>query len=309
MLNKFLIIIAILFIILTGIIIYTVYYPPTGAQKVDLSKTAPLEHHKEMPSDSLKVAIGGIVSPRETAVYYKDLLVCISEKINKPIVSVQRSSYVEINDLLKNRQVDCAFVCSGPYVAAHDEFGAELLVVPVVKGTTFYCSYIIVYKDSPFQTIDDLKGKSFAISQVLSSTGRIYPAYLVTQRNSTIDAFFSSTTTIPGHDNVIKAVAEKWIDGAAVNSLIWDYMAETQPKYTSQTRIIHKSPQWGNPPFIVRKDLPAELKKKLQEVLLAMHTQPYGDSILRKKLLIDKFVEGDDGWYNPIRDMLKGPAK
>ncbi|MBI5779014.1 MAG: phosphate/phosphite/phosphonate ABC transporter substrate-binding protein [Planctomycetes bacterium] len=309
MLNRFIIIIAILFIILTGIIIYTVYYPPAGAQKVDLGKTVPLEHHKDTPSDSLRVAIGGIVSPRETAVYYNDLLACISEKIDKPIVIVQRSSYVEINDLLKNGQVDCAFVCSGPYVAAHDEFGAELLVVPVVNGTTFYCSYIIVHKDSPFQSINDLRGKNFAISQVLSSTGRIYPAYLVTRRDSTIDVFFSKTTTIPGHDNIIKAVAEKWIDGGAVNSFVWDYMAETQPKYTSQTRIIHKSPQWGNPPFIVRKDLDVGLKKKLQEVLLNMHTHPSGGSILKEKLLIDKFVEGDDKWYNPIRDMLKGHAK
>ncbi len=47
-----------------------------------------------------------------------------------------------------------AFICGGPYVIGHDEFGLQLLVAPMVDGKPLYYSYIIVGKDSEIENLD-----------------------------------------------------------------------------------------------------------------------------------------------------------
>lgn len=66
-----------------------------------------------------------------------------------PVELVQRGTYAEINELLRTRQIDFAFVCAGAYVRGGQEFGMEVLAVSVVEGSMTYYSYIIVPADSP----------------------------------------------------------------------------------------------------------------------------------------------------------------
>lgn len=136
------------------------------------------------------VAIAPVVSQKESYVYYEDMIQYISRKLGGPVRIVQRRTYLEINDLIRNNEIDFAFVSSGPYIEGNSKFGMKLLVVPEVDGKTTYNSYIIVPRNSSYTNLLDLRGRRFAFSDPLSNSGKLYPAYRLFLINETPEFFF-----------------------------------------------------------------------------------------------------------------------
>ena len=251
---------------------------------------------------SLKIAVSAMISPTETIVYYEDLLEYISKKTNHPIELVQRETYEEINDLVESQYLDAAFVCSGAYIDGREKFGMELLVAPVVKGKPVYYSYIIVPIDSGATSFEDLRGKKFAFTDEMSNSGKLSPTYMLALINETPDSFFSEYIFTYSHDKSIEAVAKGLVDGAAVDSLIWDYNSAKNPVYTNKTKIISKSQPYGIPPIVVHPDTNPDFKIELQNILLTMHEDPEGADIL-KQINIDKFTITNERVYDSIYEM------
>jgi phosphonate transport system substrate-binding protein len=276
----------------------------TNAKKIKLNERVDIIAAQQSNYDEVRIAVAGVISPREAFIYYNDIIDYISEKLGKPVKLVQRETYQEINDLVKNEQVEVAFVCSGAYIEGHDKFGMELLVAPLIYGKAVYYSYIIVPADSPVNSLEELRGKKFAFTDPLSNSGRLAPTYMLAKMNETPASFFGMYIFTYNHDKSIEAVAEKLVDGAAVDSLIWDYLNETRPELTSKTKIIEISQPFGIPPVVVHRDLDPELKEKLKEIFLHMHEDEKGRQIL-EKVKIDRFIETDDRAYDSIREMWK----
>lgn len=270
-------------------------------QKISLEKREAVVTEKKN-GKAIRIAVGGMITPREGFAYYRQFLDYLGEKMGQPVEFVDREDYAEINKLVGTRQVDVAFVCGGPYVDGNKKFGMELLAAPVAYGGTVYYSYIIVNNKSAFQQLSDLRGKRFAFTDPLSNTGKLVPTYILAKMNETPDSFFKKFSYLGSHDKSIQAVAEGVVDGAAVDSLIWEYANRTSPKFTSQTRIILKSPPYGIPPVVVPKELAAELKARLRRIFLEAHTDHKGAEIL-KKMHIDRFVTIEDRAYDSIREM------
>lgn len=271
--------------------------------KVDLS---PVEKERDespgqVPPD-LRIAIAAVISPKETFVLYKDLLNHISEKLGMRVKLVQRETYAEVNNLVRDDQLELAFVCSGAYVDGHDQFGMELLVAPVAYGEAVYYSYIIVPADSAISDFKNLRGKRFAFTDPMSNTGKLAPTYMLAQRHETPESFFSSVIYTNSHDRSIEMVANSLADGASVDSLIWEYINSKNPALTSRTKIIWKSEPYGIPPVVVPKGLAPDLKEKLRRLFLNLNQDETGRQILAS-LKIDRFVVLDDSRYDSIRKM------
>jgi phosphonate transport system substrate-binding protein len=298
--------------ILNGFILIAVFLPLlllTGcvqqeeAREVRLDRKSPLKVKEEHArGEPIRIAVGAMITPSDGFAYYRSMLTYIGEKLEKPVKFVDRQRYAEINSMLKTGQLDAAFVCSGPYVDGHEEFGLELLAMPVAYGKAEYHSYIIVYKDSPARTFEDLRGKSFAFTDPKSNTGKLVPTYMLAKMGETPDSFFGRYMFTYAHDKSIKAVALKLVYGAAVDSLVWEYSSRMNPKFTSRTRVLLKSPPYGIPPFVVRPGLDPGLKAGLREIFLKVHEDKNGAEILGG-MKIDRFVQGDDAAYDSVREM------
>ncbi len=251
----------------------------------------------------LRVAIAAVISPRGTVQSYQPLLDYLGEKTSRPVELIQRQTYAEINDLIENGSVDLAFVCTGAYVVGQRDFGMELLVAPQVKGRTVYYSYIIVPADSRAESLDDLRGQVFAFSDPMSNTGYLALTYMLQQRGETPDSFFKKFIFTYSHDNSIKAVAEKLVGGAAVDSLVYHFTVEREPEYGQKTRVIEASPPYGIPPVVVHPALNPDLKAQLRSILLHMHEDKRGQEALRE-VDIDRFVSIDDSAYDSAREVV-----
>jgi phosphonate transport system substrate-binding protein len=271
---------------------------------VDFSKTASADRPKSPDPEStqLKVAVAAIISPKETFIYYRQLLDYIGTKMGREIQFIQRKTYGEINELLAKGQIDLAFICSGPYAVGKERYGFQLVATPEVQNSHFYHSYMIVNKTSAFRTLEDLRGQVFAFTDPDSNTGKLVPTYWLWQMGEKVETFFKKTIYTYSHDNSILAVAKALVDGAAIDGLIWEYYHRKDPTFTSKTRIIRKSEPYGIPPIVASRFLPPDLKDRIRQVLFSMHRDPLGQNILNE-LMIDRFTPTRDEWYDSIRNM------
>lgn len=250
----------------------------------------------------LRVAVAAMVSPKQTLVYYKDLLDYIGEKTGREVVLIQRKTYAEVNELFPKDLIDLAFVCSGPYTSARSSYGFEGLATPVVRGEPYYRSYLIVQKNAPYETLADLEGKVFAFTDPDSNSGGLVPHFWLLQKNRTPTDFFDRVTYTYSHDNSILAVARGLVDGAAVDGHIWDYYQTKDPYFTAKTRVIKKSKPYGSPPLVASAFLDPHLKDDIQQVVLTMHTTEQGRQILNA-VMIDRFELPRKAWYESIQTM------
>lgn len=273
---------------------------------VDFSKTVPVARPGEASAHDppMRVAVAAMVSPRETFNLYRQLLAYIGSKSGRSLEFVQRKTYGEIDALLGKGQIDLAFICSGPYVRGKEKYGFALLAVPEIHGSHFYRSYLIVNKDSAFQSLEDLKGHTFAFTDPDSNTGRLVPTYWLAEIDQRPDTFFSRIIYTYSHDNSIMAVARGLVDGAAVDGLIWEYYQTKPTAFTSKTKIIKKSEPFGIPPLVASRQLSGETKARIQQLLFSMHQDPEGKKILAE-LMIDRFIPPHEEWYDTLKQMTQ----
>jgi phosphonate transport system substrate-binding protein len=269
---------------------------------VDLSQRESLPAVAQAEVIPLRLAVAAVISPKGTFESYSALATYLSEKLNRPVELVQRRTYAETNDLVESGEVDVAFVCSSAYVIGQREFGMALLVAPQVNGETVYHSWLIVPVNSPAQTMTDLRGKTFAFTDPWSNSGRMYPTVLVKEMGETPETFFSRTFFTYSHDDAIRAIANGVADGAAVDSLVYQYLVAREPWLGEQTKIIQRSPPFGIPPVVTSPHLRPQARAELQNILLEMANDPAGRKAL-KMLDIDRFVLVEDTIYDSVRDL------
>lgn len=161
--------------------------------------------------------------------------------------------------------------------------------VPILKplnkeGNPFYRSAIIVRRDSPLLRISELKGKTMAFGSLHSTSGNLYPRYLLWDNGIPLQAL-KSFSNLQHHDAVAKAVLKGQYDAGAVK----DVVAE---KYRPHgLRIL----AWSKPipavPLVVRKDTPPRVVQSITQALLKLdRTNPRHREIM--KTWDDEFSNG-----------------
>jgi len=270
--------------------------------KIDIKSTGEAPMADTASGTPVQIGVAAMLSPEYALPAYEDIVKYIGKKLNMPAKMLFTKDYASMNEMVKSRKVLAAFVCSGPYVTGHDEWGMKLIAAPSLYGRTSYFSYIIVNRSSELTSFGELEGKKFAFTDPQSNTGKLVPTYELALRHKTPDTFFSDYIYTGGHDKSIEAVAEGLVDGAAVDNMTWEYMNKTDPKYTSKTKIIAKLGPFCTPPFVTYPGCDPAIKRKMKSILLEMNSDPEGKAIL-DKLFIDRFVEVNDDCYKSIREM------
>lgn len=286
------------------------YNQPQGAIKVSLdekSAVPPVQqigsHDDGQPGEnSLRVAITGVLSPSKTLEHYQELLTYMGKSLGRQATLILKPTYTEINDLVEGQRADVAFVCGLPYVKGNQDFGMELLVAPQMYGETVYYSYLIVPQGSSATSLEDLRGASFAFTDPISNSGHLAPTYQLSLLGEAPVSFFGRYIFTNSHDNSIAAVADKLVDGVAVDSLVYDQMVANDRELESETKIIARWGPYGIPPVVISPALDPQLKQQLRDFFLDLHNSDEGMTIL-ENLAIDKFVPVPDDIYDSIREM------
>ncbi|MFQ6099435.1 MAG: PhnD/SsuA/transferrin family substrate-binding protein, partial [Armatimonadota bacterium] len=252
----------------------------------------------------LRVALAGVISPRSAITDYDDLIRYLETRLHLSATVVAGRTYAETNRLLRVGDADMAFVCTYAYVKGRHEFGLQLLAAPQVAGRACYQSYIIVPRGSKATRLTDLRGARFAFTDPLSFTGRIYVLSALSRQGVDAKTFFSKVIYTSSHDNSVHMVAKGLVDGAAVDSLVYDNLAARHDRIAAGTRIIERSPLFCSPPVVASPHLSDERARSLQEALLTMHEDEPGRLALQR-IGVERFVAVDDADYDSVRAIAR----
>ena len=274
---------------------------PYPEVEVDLAppRTPPAAVRTPPGQQPLRVSVATILSPQDTFSSYSRLFDLLGRRLGVPVQFVQRRTYSEVDDLLAAGKVDAALVCTGGYLdlLRRAPGTVAVLAVPVVAGRSTYHSLVIVPAGTGATTLADLAGKRFAFTDELSFSGHIYPTRLLQDQGHDPSRFFASTTFTRSHDRSIDAVSRSLVDGAAVDSLVYEALAARDPALRERTRVIHQSPAYGIMPFVVSTQVPPAVRDRLRDDLLRLHLDPEAAPLLRD-VHIDRFASPEPGLYD-----------
>jgi phosphonate transport system substrate-binding protein len=259
---------------------------------------APADDSADRPI--IRIAIAPIISPEKSIEMYKPFVDYVGEKLGRKAIGLYRRTYLETNELVRYQKCDFAIVCTYPFIRGERDFGMQALVVPLVKGETTYQSFIVVPKNSRATTLLDLAGKRFATADLISTTGWLFPAMKLMGEGKDPNKFFGEVITTGSHDLSLQAVIDGFVDGAGVHGIVYDLMVSEDPSIQQKVKILAKSPPFGIPPIVVHPNLDPKLREAILSVLLKMHEDDSGKSILTK-LQIDRFVVPEEDLFAPLR--------
>lgn len=205
----------------------------------------------------------------------------LTAEVGIPVQVMVPASYSASIQALISNHAQVAYLSSIPFVLARNEAPVELMLAEVREGRTDYDSVFVVRKDSPYQTLADLKGARMMFTSATSTSGyvmaysRLVNEGLVEKRQNP-GAFFRSVNFAGGYDRALIAVHRGQADVCAVS----DYTVEgdkadvyTTAAMRGELRVLAETP--GVPTHLVcnRKDLPADIKEKLKAAFLKLSAE------------------------------------
>ncbi|HEY6540884.1 MAG TPA: PhnD/SsuA/transferrin family substrate-binding protein, partial [Ktedonobacteraceae bacterium] len=228
----------------------------------------------------------------------------VEEKIGRPTTLTVGQSFDQIAD----GQVDVAFMCGLPYatLAESPACPLELLAAPVLRGERYqrkpiYFSDVIVRKESPYTSFDDLRGCAWAYNQQESHSGWNIVVYSLLKRGQT-PAFFGQLIATGSHQRSIAHVLNRQADAAAIDSHVLDVFLAHNPTAAAALRVIDMLGPSSIPPVVIARSVDQTLKRNIQEVFLTIHEDPQAASALRSGAF-ERFVKVKDDDYSDIREM------
>ena len=142
-------------------------------------------------------------------------------------------------------------------------------------GTKGYYSVLYVKADSPYQKIEDLKGKNLGLVDPNSTSGNNVPRFELNKMGIKPEEFFANVVYTGSHENAVIALQQGQVDGAfnwwndENESMLRRMERKSMAKY-DDFRIIYKSDQIVNSPFAMLTTLPADLQKGIKDAFFSV---------------------------------------
>lgn len=211
-------------------------------------------------------------------------------------------SYAVMKSLLQEDRVDVAYICGATYVDLKPVNKVELLVLPIVNNKPDYYSLIITKLNSPHNNLLDFKNTLFAMSDPESNSGFFVPNYEIVKHGYSMNDFFKKKIFTYDHGESIQAVLSGYVDGASVDSIVYQAFEVNHPLEAKKLKIVEKFGPYPTPPFVVRKSLSKNIKTQIQNALLEMSNEKIGKNIL-KLMAIDRFMKPQNVSYEKIKNI------
>lgn len=202
----------------------------------------------------------------------------LAKKLGVPVKIYRVSDYAGLVEAMRADQLEFSRFGPAVYSLGRRVLGDKLQ--PLFRdvdnnGQEGYFSVVVVRADSPYRSIADLKGKSFAFADPNSTSGYAFPAYFLRKQGFDPQAHFSGTVFSGGHDNSVLALVRGQFDGVATyqvngNSGVVQRLALRGMVPAGATRVIWTSPLIPASPFSTRANLPQGLKDAFVAAMMAM---------------------------------------
>jgi phosphonate transport system substrate-binding protein len=230
---------------------------------------------------------------------FSDFAAYLTREIGVPVKLRVAGDYAAVIEGQRAEQIHIAYYGPASYARAR-MIGVKTtpFAIEVGKGgVKGYYSVLWVKANSPYQKVEDLKGKNIAFVDPNSTSGNNVPRYALDKMGIKPEEFFGKVVYSGSHTNAIMALNQGTVDVAA-NQWFSDTdsevirMADKGMVKKEDFRIIYKSDQIVNSPIAYLESLPDDLKKKIE--------QAFFDAPKKDKAAFDKLSDGKNEPFQAV---------
>ena len=225
----------------------------------------------------LVLAVNPYKTTPELQVIHAELINYLEKALQREIVFVVSKDYNNLITLIEQGSVDIASISPKLFATLRVKDPA----IPYLASIKFadtqgnvrssYHSLIVTLSDSSIQTLADLKGKSFGFTDVDSTSGYLYPRFMMRQNGIDPAKGLGKIYMLKKHPKVIQALLEKSIDAGALNDSIYRSLSKAEQK---KIRILSTSEEIPYDLMLASKQMDEALVMKIRALLLAFHSTP-----------------------------------
>jgi phosphonate transport system substrate-binding protein len=94
------------------------------------------------------------------------------------------------------------------------------------------------------------------------------------------------------------------VDGSAIDSTVLEWFMAEREQLADKIRVIDTFGPSPIPPWVISRQVPANLRSDIRALLLHRHTETFG-RIMLDRARIDRFVAAEDRDYDLVRAVAK----
>jgi phosphonate transport system substrate-binding protein len=221
----------------------------------------------------------------------------IAEKTGIQITPVVATDFSGVIEAMCNGEAAMGALNTFSYILAHGRGCADVALVSVRFGSSFYSGQIITRADSGIETLADLAGKTFCRPDPLSTSGWIVPS--ITLRANGIDPDTDlEIVDAGGHDSVVTGVLNGDCDAGAT-------FVDARPEdVREEVIVIEESAPIPNDTISFAGEFDAALKEQITAALLTIAENPDNAQLLSDTYNWGGLAPAEDAFFDDFRQQL-----
>jgi len=252
----------------------------------------------------------GIISTESSQNLKQDwavLLADMEKKVGVKVNAFFAPDYAGVIEAMRFNKVHVAWFGNKSGMEAVDRASGEVIAQQIAEdGSPGYWSFLITHKDSPYNSIEDVKrnAKSIALGfgDSNSTSGFLVPGYYAMALHNLDPKSSFRVMRQANHEANLMAVANKQVDVATNNNESFEKFERRNPDKAKEIKVIWKSPLIPSDPMLVRKDLDPQLKAAIRDFFVGYGKDPREKQALHK-IGIGGFQASDNNQLLPIRQL------
>ena len=210
-------------------------------------------------------------APRQTVDQYGPVAADMEAALGHPVWLETAPTFAGFSRELAAARYDIAYIQPFDYLAAVEKYG----YLPLARIDGMLVAQIMVRQDSPYQTIESLRGTTIALPPAPSANARLVLRAL--REHPLVPGRDVEVRHFNTHDSCLQQV---WAGLASACGTSSALIMEFEQRMQAKLRSVHDTPAIPQPAFVVHRRVPAEHRARLQKMILAWSDSEAG----RKRL-------------------------
>jgi phosphonate transport system substrate-binding protein len=259
------------------------------------------------PSKTLRVGFVPAEDVQQVIRNAQPIVDILHRRLGMEVQPFVATDYTGVVEALRVNKLDIAFLTPASYVLAKNEANVRVALKSEREGNPYYYAAIITRADSGIKQLEDLRGKSFAFGDPLSTSANVFPRKMFHERGIDPVRDFKQILYSGGHDATVLAVLNGKVDAGATyanspdsHDTAWmRYLKD--PKDVKKIRAIAFSEPIPADNLVINGNLDESTARRVEEIFLELSRDPAGKKMLRDLYQIDGFVPASDKDYDSVR--------
>lgn len=198
----------------------------------------------------------------------------------------------QMSSYLRRGRVDWVSETTGAAMLLEQRGSAHPLVMTERDGLREFHTVFFVRRDSPIQSLKQLRGRTLALQNASSTSGYLLPMLELVRNGIACDVLLSpDDSRVPGSVgylmvgsklNIAAFVHQHLIDAGAFSNADWDDERHLPPVFKRDFRIVHRSAPVPRAVEMVRTGMDPAVERQLRVVLLQAASDPKAGPALKR---------------------------